>query len=102
FGRRKSGGHGGPPYMLTEEFMDGLLQGKTAIITGAGRGIGRAAAEIFASQGASVVVSDIDPAPSEEAVGAIIAAGGRALSVPGEVNDISFRDRLVTWASEKF
>ncbi|HXU38517.1 MAG TPA: SDR family oxidoreductase [Blastocatellia bacterium] len=82
--------------------MDGLLQGKTAIITGAGRGIGRAAAELFASQGASVVVSDIDPAPSEEAVGAIIAAGGQALSVPGDVTDRSFPDRLVNAAIEKF
>ena len=82
--------------------MDGLLQGKTAIITGAGRGIGRAAAELFSSQGASVVLSDIDPAPSEQAVEAILAAGGRALSVPGDVTDRAFPDRIVNAAIEKF
>jgi 3-oxoacyl-[acyl-carrier protein] reductase len=82
--------------------MDGLLQGKTAIITGAGRGIGRAAAELFSSQGASVVLSDIDPVPSDQAVEAILGAGGRALSVPGDVTDRAFPDRIVNAAIEKF
>jgi len=82
--------------------MDGLLQGKTAIITGAGRGIGRAAAELFAAQGANVVLSDIDPAPAEEAVGAIFAAGGRAISVPGDVTDRVFPDKIVTAAIDEF
>jgi 3-oxoacyl-[acyl-carrier protein] reductase len=83
--------------------MDGLLlQGRTAIITGAGRGIGRAAAEMFAQSGASVVLSDIDPLPADEAVQAITAAGGRALSVPGDVTDRAFPDALVNAAIEKF
>src|SRR5260370_641842 len=82
--------------------MEALLQGKTAIITGAGRGIGRAAAEIFASHGANVVLSDIDPTPAEEAVGAIFAAGGKALSVPGDVTDRSFPERIVSAAIDEF
>ena len=65
--------------------MERLLEGRVAIITGAGRGIGRAAAELFAAHGARVVLSDIDPAPAEEAVGAIRAAGGQSISVVGDV-----------------
>ena len=82
--------------------MEGLLQGKTAIITGAGRGIGRAAAELFAAHGAQVVLSDIDPEPAGQTVGAILAAGGQAASVPGDVTDPTFPDRIVNAAVEKF
>ena len=64
-----------------------LLEGRTAIVTGSGRGIGRAAAELLAGYGANVVVSDIDSAPSEEAAQAILKAGGQALSFPGDVTD---------------
>ncbi|HKP85819.1 MAG TPA: SDR family oxidoreductase [Blastocatellia bacterium] len=82
--------------------MDRLLEGKTAIITGSGRGIGRAAAELFARHGARVVVSDIDPAPAEQALEAILTAGGEAISVPGDVTDRDFAGRIVSAAIEKF
>ncbi|HEY9232487.1 MAG TPA: SDR family NAD(P)-dependent oxidoreductase [Blastocatellia bacterium] len=82
--------------------MERLLEGRVAIITGAGRGIGRAAAELFAAHGARVVLSDIDPAPAEEAVGAIRAAGGEAISVVGDVTDRAFPDLIVNGAVEKF
>jgi 3-oxoacyl-[acyl-carrier protein] reductase len=82
--------------------VDGLLEGKTAIITGAGRGIGRAAAELFARHGARVVLSDIDAAPAGEALGAILAAGGEAISVPGDVTDRAFPDRIVARTLERF
>ena len=85
-----------------EDILSGLLEGKTAIITGAGRGIGRAAAELFAQNGARVVLSDIDPVPAEQAVGAITAAGGQAISVPGDVTDRAFPDLIVNAAIEKF
>jgi 3-oxoacyl-[acyl-carrier protein] reductase len=80
----------------------GLLEGKTAIITGSGRGIGRAAAELFAGHGAQVVVSDIDPEPAQQAVEAILAAGGHAISVPGDATDKTFAERVVNAAIEKF
>ncbi|MBL8130358.1 MAG: SDR family oxidoreductase [Anaerolineae bacterium] len=62
-----------------------LLEGKTAIITGSGRGIGAAAARLFAAHGANVVVSDIDPVPANETASAIHGAGGSALVVPADV-----------------
>jgi 3-oxoacyl-[acyl-carrier protein] reductase len=82
--------------------VDRLLEGRTAIVTGAGRGIGRATAEIFAQHGAKVVVSDIDPAPAGEAVEAILAAGGQAISIPGDVTNPAFPNLIVGSAIEKF
>jgi 3-oxoacyl-[acyl-carrier protein] reductase len=82
--------------------VERLLEGKTAIVTGAGRGIGRATAELFAQHGARVVVSDIDPAPAGEAVEAILAAGGQALSVPGDVTNPTFPGLIVSTTIEKF
>jgi len=67
--------------------MSGRLQGKVALITGAGSGMGRAAAELFAAEGASVVVSDIDEAAGNEAVAAIRAAGGDAAFVRANVSE---------------
>ncbi|MFN8527643.1 MAG: SDR family NAD(P)-dependent oxidoreductase [Anaerolineae bacterium] len=65
--------------------MTGLLAGKTALITGSGRGIGAAAAKLFAAHGANVVVSDIDPVPANETADVIKAAGGSALPVAADV-----------------
>jgi 3-oxoacyl-[acyl-carrier protein] reductase len=82
--------------------MQRLLEGKIAIITGAGRGIGRAAAELFAQHGARVVASDIDPAPSEEVVKTIKAGGGEAISVAGDITAKGFPEQLVKAAIDKF
>src|SRR5688572_1804152 len=57
----------------------GRLDGKVAVITGAGRGIGRATAVRFAQEGAAVVVNDVDPDPAEETASAIKEAGGEVL-----------------------
>jgi 3-oxoacyl-[acyl-carrier protein] reductase len=81
--------------------MAKLLEGKVAIITGSGRGIGRAAAELFAQHGARVVVSDIDPAPAEEAAAAIRSSGGEAISVSGDVTDRAFPGLIVNTAIDK-
>jgi 3-oxoacyl-[acyl-carrier protein] reductase len=73
----------------------GLLDGKIAILTGSGRGIGAAAARLFAEHGASVVVSDLDSNPAEETAGAIRSAGGKAIVVAGDVTDPAFPKQLI-------
>jgi NAD(P)-dependent dehydrogenase (short-subunit alcohol dehydrogenase family) len=65
--------------------MTGRLDGKTALITGAAAGLGRVAAELFAREGARVVVADISDGSA--AVAAIEAAGGTATFVPLDVTD---------------
>lgn len=73
----------------------GMLDGKVAILTGAGRGIGAAAAKLFAAEGALVVVSDLDPNPAEETASAIKNAGGKAIVVAGDVTDAAFPAQLI-------
>lgn len=73
----------------------GLLDGKVAIITGSGRGIGAATAELFAKHGANVVVTDIDPNPANEIVSKIVAGGGSALAVPADVTDDGGIEELI-------
>jgi 3-oxoacyl-[acyl-carrier protein] reductase len=78
----------------TEGSMRGMLSGRIAIVTGAGRGIGAAAAHLFAAEGASVVVCDLDPSPAESTAAAIREAGGRAMVVAGDVTDPTFPPQL--------
>jgi 3-oxoacyl-[acyl-carrier protein] reductase len=73
----------------------GMLDGKVAIITGSGRGIGAAAARLFAGEGAAVIVSDLDPAPAEETTGAIRSAGGKASAIAGDVTNPDFPAQLI-------
>jgi NAD(P)-dependent dehydrogenase (short-subunit alcohol dehydrogenase family) len=63
------------------------LAGKVAVITGAGAGIGRATAELFAAEGAAVVIAERDERSGQDAAEAIGHAGHRALFVPTDVSD---------------
>ena len=63
--------------------MTGRLEGKVAVVTGAGNGIGRACALRFAEEGAAVVVADLLDEQGEAAAGAIEEAGGRATRFAG-------------------
>jgi len=78
--------------------MEKMLKGRVAIITGSGRGIGRAAALLFAQEGAKVVVSDMDVKPAQEVADEIKAAGGESIAFPGDVTSPSFAENIVSKA----
>jgi 3-oxoacyl-[acyl-carrier protein] reductase len=78
------------------------LAGKVALVTGSGRGIGRALALKLASEGASVVVNDLDAGPAGEVVDRITQAGGKAVACVGNVSAPDFGDRFVKTALDSF
>ena len=78
------------------------LTGKTAVVTGSSRGIGRAIAEQMAAAGAKVVISSRKAAPCEEVVASITAAGGKAISIPAHVGDFGQLEALVKRTREAF
>ncbi len=80
--------------------MEKMLESKVAVITGSGRGIGQAAAKLFAQEGAKVVVSDIDPAPANETVEEIKEAGGEAIAYAGDVTADGFAEGIVKAAGD--
>src|SRR3712207_4293375 len=82
--------------------MSKKLDGKVALVSGSGRGIGREIALKLASEGAKVVVNDLDPAPAEETLAAIRAAGGAALACNGDVTAEGFAERFVATAVDNW
>jgi len=78
------------------------LENKVAIITGAGSGMGRAAALLFAREGAQVVVADLDPKTGEEVAGEITKDGGEALFVPVNVAVEEQVESMVQATMERF
>ncbi len=82
--------------------MSGRFEGRTALVTGGGRGIGAASASRFAAEGAAVVVSDLDREPAEAVAQAIRDAGGRALPVACDVTERSAVNALFSAAIQEF
>lgn len=78
------------------------LAGRVAIVTGGGRGIGRAVCLKLATEGAAVVVNDLDAKPANTVVEEIISAGGKAVAVIGSVTETGFADRFLQTALEAF
>ncbi|MBV1917742.1 MAG: SDR family oxidoreductase [Sphingomonadaceae bacterium] len=78
------------------------LKDKVALVSGSGRGIGKAIALKLASEGARVVVNDLDGDPANETVAEIIAAGGQAQACIGSVTDADFGERFVATAIDTF
>lgn len=78
------------------------LDGKVALVTGSGRGIGKAIALKLASEGARLVVNDLDPEPAAETLAALDAIGGEAVSVVGDVTGADFAQRFIAAATEAY
>jgi 3-oxoacyl-[acyl-carrier protein] reductase len=80
----------------------GKLDGKVAIVSGSGRGIGRAVALKLASDGARVVVNDLEESTARETAEAITSAGGEAAVCAGSVTEPGFAERFVSTALDGF
>lgn len=82
--------------------MQRKLEGKVALVSGSGRGIGREIALKLASEGARIVINDLDPVPAQNTVDDIIASGGHAVACVGSVTEADFGKRFVQTALDHF
>lgn len=82
--------------------MTRKLEGKVALVSGSGRGIGREIALKLAAEGARVVINDLDAQPAQQTVADIAAQGGQAVACAGSVTDAGFAERFVGTALEAY
>jgi 3-oxoacyl-[acyl-carrier protein] reductase len=80
----------------------GKLDGKVAVVTGSGRGIGAEIAFKLAADGARVVVNDLDELPAKETVTAIEDTGGTAVACPGNITEAGFAEHFIGTAVDRF
>jgi NAD(P)-dependent dehydrogenase (short-subunit alcohol dehydrogenase family) len=89
----------------------GICDGRVAIVTGAGRGIGREHALLLSAQGAKVVINDLggardgegtDTGPAQQVVDEIVAAGGEAVANTDDISDFAGAENLIATAVEHF
>ena len=82
--------------------MSGVCDGRVAIVTGAGSGLGRCYAQALAEAGAAVVANDINEATANQVVEEIIAAGGRAIANNSDITDFADASNIVDCAINNF
>ncbi len=87
---------------MNHNTMNKKLDGKVALVTGSGRGIGRSIAMKLAEEGARLVINDLDAEPAQETVEAIQAIGGEAVACPGSVTAPDFAERFVGTAVQQY
>jgi 3-oxoacyl-[acyl-carrier protein] reductase len=82
--------------------MEKMLDGKICIVTGGGRGIGKATALLFAKEGGKVVISELDADPANETVAEIKKTGGQAVAVVGDITAPGAAEKLIQAAVDAF
>jgi glucose 1-dehydrogenase len=88
--------------MIWHAGIQHVLEGRHAVVTGAGSGIGRATAELFAAQGARVTLADIDDASVQETAARIASAGGEAVAVATDVGRLDQIECLIATGVNAF
>ena len=87
---------------MTEENLRMDLDGKVAIVTGAGQGMGKSVAQVLAARGAALVVNDINAGPAEQTAAELRSSGTEAVAAPGDVTSKADVDRMVAAALDSF
>ena len=82
--------------------MEKMLDGKICIVTGGGRGIGKATALLFAKEGGKVAISELDAEPANETVTEIKKIGGQAIAVVGDITEPGAPEKLVQATVDAF
>jgi 3-oxoacyl-[acyl-carrier protein] reductase len=91
-----------PHHQEEQKAMTMRLNNKVAVITGAGQGIGKTTAQLFAREGASIIAADINLEQAEATAAGITASGGRAFAVKVNVASLQECEALAKTAAEKF